>query len=505
MPALAQPPNTTSSTGTTTIYGPNTAPTTFADAQAGTPVQAAAPTDGTQAAAQSSQAGGDQQSAAIQAGPVTLNFGGFTELASIYRNRNEVSDVGSDFNNGIPFNNNPLSQQTEFRLSARQSRFSFLAQGDPFDGAHAESYMETDFLSAGVTSNGRESNSYTLRMRHFYGRLVTDTGWDFLAGQNWSLATLFKKDMSPRNENIPLTIDAQYVVGFDWDRNPQVRLVKHFSPMFSLGLSVESPQAVIGSGINSTGLPAGTTFPPSNFIYQNPGNATGLLNNSTTYSTDVAPDIILKAAADPGFGHYEVYGLARWFNSNIARQQQTVATGAIGAGAILPFLSDNLHVQASGLYGNGIGRYGSAQLPDVTMQPNGQLTPIKTYQVLFGLTYLPTTALTAFLYLGREKASSTYFNVGTATYGYGAPEFNNSGCYATSGTCVGNTNSVQEITGGLWWKFYRGVLGNFQFGLQGAYFERTAFTGVGPGGGALTPIANIFMVMGSFRYYPFQQ
>jgi hypothetical protein len=502
MPALAQPSSTASSGGTTTTYGANTTATAATDVQFGTDAQppAATPSDPSQTPAQSSQAGGDQQSSAIEAGPVTLNFGGFTELASIYRNRNQVADVGSDFNTGIPFNNNPLSQQTEFRLSARQSRFSLLAQGEPYDGAHAESYLEADFLSAGVTSNSRESNSYTLRMRNFYGRLVTDTGFDLLAGQNWSFATLEKKGMAPRQENIPLTIDAQYVVGFNWERVPQVRLAYHFSPAFSAGLSVESPQAVTGNGINSTGLPPGTTFPPNNFVYQNPGNPAGLLNNSTMYTTDVAPDIILKAAVDPGFGHYEVYGLARWFNSNVARQHQTVATGGVGAGAILPLLSDTLNFQASGLYGKGIGRYGSAQMPDVTMQPNGQLTSIKMYQVLFGLTYLPTTALTGYLYLGREKASSIYYNVGGATYGYGAPEFNNSGCYATSGTCVGNTNSVQEITAGLWWKFYRGVLGNFQFGLQGAYLERTAFNGVG---GA--PIANIVMVMGSFRYYPYQK
>jgi len=454
----------------------------------------------TQQAQAQSQAGGDQTSSAVQAGPVTLNFGGFTELATIYRSRNEVSDVGSDFNTGIPFNNNVLAHQSEFRMSARQSRFSLLAQGEPYGGARAESYLEADFLSAGVTSNSRESNSYTLRMRHFYGRFMTDSGFDLLAGQNWSFVTLEKKGMNPRDENIPLTIDAQYVVGFNWLRNPQVRFVEHFSPALSLGLSVESPQAVTSNGINSAGLPTGTTFPPGSVNFQNTGDAAGLENNSTTYTADNKPDVIAKAAADPGYGHYEVYGLARWFQSTVALQSTSSMGGGIGAGMILPLLPDNsMTFQASGLAGKGIGRYGSTQLPDVTMQPNGKLSPLQEYQFLLGLTYLPNHDLTTYLYAGREKEKATYYTVGAETFGYGAPEFNNSGCLQTSGTCVGNTNAVEEVTAGFWWKFYSGQLGNFQFGLQGEFLQRDAFGGVG---GA--PSANIFIGMTSFRYYPYQ-
>jgi hypothetical protein len=467
-----------------------------------------------QALAQS-QAGGDQKSSAIQAGPVTINLGGFTELATIYRNRNEVADVGSDFNAGIPFNNSVLSQESEFRESARQSRISLLAQGQPYAGARAEYYMEADFLSAGVTSNSRESNSYTLRMRNFYGRFVTNSGFDLLAGQSWSLATLEKKGMAPRDENIPLTIDAQYVVGFNWTRNPQVRFVQHFGSAFSAGISIESPQAVTGNGgITTTPLPVGQTFPPGSINSQNNGNAAGLENNSTTYTADTRPDFIAKVALDPGYGHYEVYGLARWFTSNVARQDQTVSGGGIGAGVILPLAPSVLSLQASGLVGHGIGRYGSTQLPDVTMQPTGTLSPLHESQFLVGLALTPSTDLTAYVYAGRETATATYYNNlaltggGTGTVGYGAPEFNNSGCYATSGTCQGNTHSLEEMTTGFWYKFYRGPLGNFQFGLQAAYFERAAFPGVGPasaGGALFAPIANMFVGMASFRYYPYQQ
>jgi hypothetical protein len=170
--------------------------------------------------------------------------------------------------------------------------------------------METDFLSAGVTSNSRESNSYTLRMRVFYARMMTDYGLDVLAGQNWSLATLYKDNLNPRDEDAPLGIDAQYIVGFNWARTPQLRVVEHFNKKISAGFSIESPQTVTGTGINSAGAPAGT-YPPSDAVYQNNGNGAGLMNTTTTYTTDVAPDIIVKVAADPGWGHYEVSLLSK--------------------------------------------------------------------------------------------------------------------------------------------------------------------------------------------------
>jgi hypothetical protein len=453
-----------------------------------------------------SQAGGDQKSSAIQAGPVKLTFGGFTELATIYRNRLENSDVGSDFG-GLPFPTANAYYASEFRESARQSRFSLLAQGAPYNGAKAELYMETDFLSAGVTSNSRESNSYTLRMRNFYGRLTTDGGWDITAGQSWSLATLYKKGLSPRDENVPVTIDAQYVVGFNWLRNPQLRIVNKFSPQFSLGLSIDSPQAVTGGGSNtSAGAPAipGAT-PPSTTgaascgtttTYYGCGDGAGLLNSITTYTADTKPDLVLKAAVDPGWGHYEIYGLARWFTANVSHVAYSTTGGGIGAGMILPLAPDMLNFQISGLTGKGIGRYGSSQLPDVSQEPNGQISAIKMYQVMGGLTLTPNADLTVYAYFGREKASNNYFAVpftpagGSPTigyYGFGAP--------------FGSTKQLSEVTVGEWWKFYRGVLGNAQFGLQAAYFQRDAFDSLA---GVPGLSGNMFVGMASFRYYPYQ-
>ena len=86
-----------------------------------------------------------------------------------------------------------------------------------------------DFLGAATTSNSRESNSYTPRIREgFLSYDNTDYGWHVLAGQAWSLLTQNTDRITPFKENIPLTIDASYAVGFNWTRNPQVRIVKDF-------------------------------------------------------------------------------------------------------------------------------------------------------------------------------------------------------------------------------------------------------------------------------------
>src|SRR5213080_621238 len=84
---------------------------------------------------------------------VNITFGGFLEGATVYRTRNEVADMGSDFNTNIPLPNSPLYYEKEFRGSARQSRLSLLASGDIDPMQHLAAYFEMDFLGAGVTAN----------------------------------------------------------------------------------------------------------------------------------------------------------------------------------------------------------------------------------------------------------------------------------------------------------------------------------------------------------------
>ena len=247
---------------------------------------------------------------------VKVTVGGFVEAASIYRSKNEVADIGSNFNTAIPFDltgaskkgaDNPIAHQSEFRETARQSRITALVEAKATEHTTISGYLESDFLGAGQTANSNESNSYNPRVRVFYGTIDESAcGVHFLAGQEWSLLTTDKVGIIPRQENIPLTIDAQYVPGFNWTRNPQLRLAKDFDDQkIWLAISAESPQAVL------TGI--GT--PPSFINATNAGGS--LFDKNNNYTSDFAPDIIAKAAFDPGYGHYEIFGITRFFHDYV--------------------------------------------------------------------------------------------------------------------------------------------------------------------------------------------
>jgi hypothetical protein len=439
-----------------------------------------------------------------QAGPVTLSFGGFTALESLYRTRYEGTDIGSDFNTKIPFPYQTTNYNvSEFRETARQSRLTILAQGPSSGGYSAEGWFEMDFLGDAQNANSNESNSYTPRVRNIYG-LFRDSndGLYLLAGQNWSLVTLTRHEMDPRSEMPPLTIDAQYVAGFNWTRNPQIRVVKSWNDQIAVGLSLESPQAQICPASSATSAAGCNT--PATAITTVAG--TQQLVSAASLALDFVPDVVLKVAADPGYGHYEVYGLGRGYrdrNSALA-QNNTTYSGGVGGSILLPLVPKVLDLQASVLSGTGIGRYGSAQLPDVAVRPDSTLAAIPETDALVGLVFKPDSRWTIYAYGGMETAKAAdYTNAaGTVGYGYGSPLYNNSGCLLATGTaahCAADTKTVEQGAIGAWWKYYQGQMGNLQLGLQGSYTRRETFTGIGG-----DPSTNMTVVMVSFRYYPYQ-
>jgi hypothetical protein len=306
----------------------------------------------------------------------------FIEAASIFRTRNETADIASDFNTGIPMPNNPNYHFSEFRESAHQSRLALQARASVNEFTKLGANFETDFQSAGVSANSVESNSYGLRLRLAYATVdKQDWGTSFLGGQSWSFLTMFKQDMTPGQELIPLTIDAQYVPGFTWLRNPEARIVQHFG-IVSAGLAAESPQAVIFNGPNAPLVPTTDT---------NPGGRN--LNSLANYSTDVGPDLVAKVTVDPGWGHFEAYGLGRAFRSRANFSNRVVYGGGGGVGGLFPVIPKLLDLQADFLIGDGIGRYGAAQLPDVAVKSTGVLVPIPELQALVGLVGHPTDYL----------------------------------------------------------------------------------------------------------------
>jgi len=446
----------------------------------------------------------------FQVGGVTVTLGGFAAGEGIYRSKNQAASIDTGFNGNIPFRNNPNYYIPEYRETAQQSRFALLARGNIDNDQSLTSYMETDFLSAGSSSNNNQSNSYTLRLRQFWGSYDnTDLGVHVLAGQAWSMATLYKVGLVPRQENVPLTIDAQYVVGFDWARQAAFRVTKDFDDhKYWLGLSLEEPSTTLSAGAQNCFTSAYPTAANGNTIV----NATcggPNVNSVAAYPNSIAPDIIVKAAADPGYGHYEVYGLVSFFQGHVATpagsgSNNTTTGEGIGAGMVLPLIPKKLEFQASGLWGSGVGRYGTGQLPDTTVDTSGKLEPLTEGSVLFGLVGHPTPNVDVYLYGGAEEAQRKWYTAGKLGAGYGPPATSLAGCYVEFGSCSAATEGLLEGTIGAWWRVFKGDYGTAQVGAQYEYIQRTAFSSTVPGKPGFQPVTNENAFLVSLRYLPFQ-
>ena len=429
----------------------------------------------------------------------TLQFGGFTALETIFRSHAETADLASSFS-AIPFPNVTTGHTSETRFSARQSRISALAQADVSDTVKISGYGEFDFLGAAQTANSNETNSYTPRIRNLY----TTIDWiegpgtiHALAGQSWSLVTMTNKGLTPRTEDSPLTIDAQYVPGFVFARQPQIRLAFDSNQHFWFGVSVEQAQSTYSS--------SGKFLPGITVI--NTSAAGSGFNSANTLSLNKLPDFVAKAAVDENFDghnlHAEVFGLYRQFYARVddggAFSNESTSGGGVGGGLILGVIPGWLDLQASGLWGKGIGRYGAGQLPDATLGVDGTLHPINEWEALVGGTFHVTKQFDIYAYAGEEREQATPFISGTIYNGVGNPYYDNTGCDTEGATnCNGNNHYVGQLTAGFWDRPYVSTWGKFQWGIQYSYTERAAFDGNGA-----APITHDSMVFTSFRFYPF--
>ena len=440
----------------------------------------------------------------FQLGGVRVTLGGFIAAESVARSRNETLDIGSNFNNSIPYPSSPNYHTPEFRESARQSRIAMLVEGNPDSVTTLSAYYEADFLGSGSGSNSVESNSYVLRQRQIYATYARkDLDFYVLGGQSWSLLTMNKLGITPRQELPPLTIDASYVPGFVWARQVGLRFVKGFeNDKFDLGLSFEEPQTNYYTGPNGSGSLVGTVTSSNAGV--------GVLNPSTTYSDDVAPDVIVKGTADPGWGHYEAFGIARFMHDRTSivgnGHSNTILAGGGGAGVILPLIKGKLELQGSTLIGEGIGRYGAAGLNDATFSQSGAPVPLPEVIALIGLTGHPNKKIDLYGYVGTEQITHTKaFSEGGKGYGYGSRLYSNAGCNIEQPgtptiTCTGNTSGVTQGTVGAWWRFLKGDYGTMMTGVQYSYTRRTAFESAKGG----SPSTDDNMLFFSFRYLPFQ-
>lgn len=437
--------------------------------------------------------------------------GSFIEAATVWRQ----GATGDDINTGatsVPLQYADGAQMSEFFGSARQSRVALKFSGK-LASMTMTGYYEADWLSSGTTSNNNQSNSYTMRQRELWADAKTANGWDFSGGTGWSLVAETASGLTRGTQVLPSTIDAQYDAGFVWSRQESFRVVKNIGKKAFIGFSAENAEILNAAGQNL----------PSNYVFGATGTGGGLYNATANYSYNYSPDLIAKVAIEPGWGHWEAFGIGRFFRDRIypttgSPYNDVEPAGGIGGGFRGPFANKKVTIGLKGLYGIGVGRYGNSTIADVTVRPTGVLEPLKAFSSLATVEMNPTPRLNLYFNYGGDYIYRDYVLNGTTQVGYGTTTVNMSGCLtetqasgsagAGAGTqtapanCGGNNKDVQEFVGGYWYNIYSGPKGRLRQGITYQNIRRDIWSGAGgttnPGGGA-HGTDNMFFT--SFRYY----
>jgi hypothetical protein len=479
---------------------------------------------------------------------VEITPGGFAAFEGVWRQHSVNSDINTPLNS-IPFPESNEGHVSELNFSGRQSRLSVLVAGDA--GSYKlTGYWEMDWLGTGTSSNNNQSNSYVLRQRQIWGKGETAGGFAVTGGQMWSLVTEDAKGTDARTEIQPLTIDPQYLVGYNWVRQPGIRVQQRFGD-YKTGaftIAVAAEQAQITNFTASGNIPTDFYF---GGIGQNGGlyNAAGNVSAGntagtgaiSTYANNVAPDVLVKAAFDVPWMHFEVGGLGRFLRNEFF--PVATITASTTAGSTVPTYTygttlQNNTAKAGGVFGSirvkptpmfevgvqamagqGVGRYGSAQLADATLKPNETLEPIRNYHGLFSAVVHAGKNFDFFSYYGGEYAQRTVYTNGVGQpIGYGPRNLNDTGCYllptpggngsGTAGSlsaanCASPTKYIQEAMGGFIWRAVNSpTYGRLQYSVTYSYIQRNLWSGVGTASSAPDgPRATEPMIHVQMRYY----
>jgi len=443
---------------------------------------------------------------------ITITPGGYMAAETTWRSHATGADEPTPFS-AIPYEHADAYSLSEFYAGARHSRIFFEAKGKtPFGTIRG--YDEADFLGSGTSSNANQSNSYVLRQRVIFAEAALNHGWTFAGGQLWSLASEGKVGIKSDSSNTatPQTIDPNYSPGFVWTRQYGFRVVKSFKKaafgvaaenpeiLYTAALAGNTPYAVLGSAGANGGAYNAAVSNCSNASYTVYSEAAGSVTSATKYlnlcsnlaniTFNKAPDVLAKIALDPGFGHYELFGIGRFAHetvypgitnnsflyggvtdtNNITIPTLTTAgaytvnktLGGIGASARVT-LDKKLDLGAKVLYGHGVGRYGNTTLNDMSNKPDGSFDALKNTSFLGTAEFNPTPRLVIYANIGGDlvdrhaySAQDTSFaglqpnitkvkftaaangNPGTITFttgnaavGYGSALTSNSGCNTT--------------------------------------------------------------------------
>jgi hypothetical protein len=396
---------------------------------------------------------------------------------------------------------------SEMAITGRQSRIGVNLEGKVSWGT-LRAYFEADFLGVGTTSNGNQSNSYVFRQRIAEAEAETNSHWTFSGGQGWSLVAENRTGITTAAANValPTMIDPNYVAGLVWARMGNFRLTKSFKKaafavsaenpqlLYTASLAGNTPYAVVGSiGLSGSLLNQGiSACSPATSVVNYTNQVDGATDiavpvyktvnscaNLANISFNEAPDMVVKAAFDPGFGHYEVFGVSRFFHETVYPGETTdrnlyggnteittgaavtpalsvsgavsnsIVLGGAGGSVRLPIVANKFIVGAKGLFGPGVGHFAASTLSDATSNSNGQLVPIHNLSGLLTVEVTPVPRLQIYMYYGGDYAGrEDEATTGTTTLGAPSAQF----CPTTAGAfvCTATPSAANIAAGGKW-------------------------------------------------------
>lgn len=386
-----------------------------------TPIFPASPAPAPIAIAPAQTSSGDT-SAPLQfkLGDTSITPVGFMDMTSVTRSTNPGSGIGTNFGS-IPYDGTQAGALTESRLSIQNSRI-----GARFDTSFKDiniiGYWESDFLGqVGNPPNGGlavSSNPYPFRLRLFWAD-VQKGGWEFLAGQTWSLITPNRRSVSPLPGDLFYSqdIDVNYQLGLTWGRIPSFRGAYHFGKKAAFALALENSEPYVGGGNGGSAIIA-------------PAAISGILGNqvnnggSVISAAAVHPDILAKLAFDPSNKfHIEFVGVE--VTNKIANPASTplyqTQSKAGGGGAI------NFNVELfkgfrfidNNFWSAGAGRYIFGQAPDFMIRADGTLSLVHSASTVAGFEATMGKTMFYAYYGGVYIAKNTAVDSTGKLIGYG--------------------------------------------------------------------------------------
>jgi hypothetical protein len=396
---------------------------------------------------------------------------GFMDFTGVFRNHNPGGGIGSSFGSipyefaAAPTTINLVNHLSEARLSMQNSRFGFRVDA-LVKGAHVIGYMEADFLggvsSTTVANIAVSSNSNPLRSRLYWVDLAKGK-WEILAGQTWSLITPGRTGISPIPGNIFFTndIDVNYQAGLVWGRIPEFRFVFHPNGKAAIAFALDNQEQYFGGSAGGAKplLPApGGPVTVVGGVANLPG---GQLNDGTTQvnSPAIFPDVIVKVALDPSAKfHFEFGGVERQFrvavNTTAAATSPVVHHGMSGGGGFVNLnvqLFNGFRLLTNNFWSQGGGRYIYGQAPDLTVNPDGSLSAVRSSSTVTGFEYTHKNTL-LYAYYGGIYVYRDIGLVNGAEYGYGVDATGPGSNYATA---ITQNRAIQEFTVGFNQTFWR--------------------------------------------------